>query len=73
MRAYCDLSEEQSFFDSHVKSEVVTCMHGQIIGSKKECQMPAGYILAPTDLKVLAMEVNFHIRPSNAHQAMGRM
>ena len=49
-------------------------MHGQIIGSKKECQMPPlGYILAPTDLKVLAMEVNFHIRPSNAHQAMGRM
>ena len=49
-------------------------MHGQIIGSKKECQMPPpGNILAPTDLKVLAMEVNFHIRPSNAHQAMGRM
>ena len=48
-------------------------MHGQIIGSKKECQMPPGYILAPTDLKVLAMEVNFHIRQSNAHQAMGRM
>ena len=49
-------------------------MHGQIIGSKKECQMPPpGYILTPTDLKVLAMEVNFHIRQSNAHQAMGRM
>ena len=65
MRAYCDLSEAQSFF--------FILMQGQIIGSKKECQMPAGYILAPTDLKVLAMEVNFHIRPSNAHQAMGRM